>query len=133
VRRRRTVGEVQATLRKIFCGELTRSGKAAYTELMTDFETTTPAGYITIEEAAETRTEQGTFWELHPQAPIMVTIYGDDGMVLDTLEVTSNAALTDLDVVNDDEYLVYGNENGDNFQGEALVDPWTPVRLVDAR
>jgi len=106
---------------------------AAYTELMTDFETTTPAGYVTVEVAANTRTEMGTFWELHPDVTITLTEYSDEGYILNDIEVSTNAALYDLDVITDNLFLIYGNEDGNKFQGEALLDPWTPVRLVDAR
>lgn len=125
--------QVQPTLRKIFCEKLTLSGQTAYTELMSDFETTTPAGYITVEEAANTRTEAGTFWELHPDVTITLTEYSDEGHILDDIEVSTNAALHDLNVMTDNLFLVYGEENGERFQGEVFMDLWTPVRLVDAR
>jgi len=112
---------------------LTLLDTAAYTELMTDFETTTPAGYVTVEAAANTRTEMGTFWELHPDVTITLTEYSDEGYILNDIEVSTNAALYDLDVITDNLFLIYGNEDGNKFQGEALLDPWTPVRLVDAR
>lgn len=99
-----------------------------------DFETETPAGYVTIEQAMQTSSDSWEHWELHPDTTIELNILDGYGDVSATVELTDRAAIQDMEEhMRDGQALMYGTQDGDRFEGVAYVDPWTPVRLVDER
>lgn len=99
-----------------------------------NFETETPAGYITIEQAAQARIGVEQYWELHPDVTITGHAFDENGNITADVELTERAAITDMEVWDESgNYNLYGNQDGENFTLEAGIDPWTPVRLVDAR
>lgn len=101
---------------------------------MNNFENETPEGYVTIEQAAQTETVEGQFWELHPDVNVHGEHYDDAGYIMYELELTDQSALADIEQFTEGGYVVYGNNEGDPFTSVfAYANDWTPVRLVDER
>ncbi len=94
---------------------------------------TNSSGYITFEEAMDTPFVAGQFWELHPDDIITGVEYNDEGNIVADVELTSLAAITDIETTDEGNYILWGEQLGERCRIEAGIDFDTRMRLIDAR